>query len=452
MLRLERQVATTNPPKNKLMKNKIILFFNILSVHLFLITVNGQTWNYLNTENSGIPSNTVRSFDISEDNKEIWLGTQKEGLAKFDGVDWTIYNTSNSAIPSNNITNVLIGANKEIWITAFVEGFGNQLARLQEEEWQSWTQLETGFPLFAENLSLDETGNLWISHPFFVVKFDGVNFTSFNHTNTCLPTISISGLLVFSIYNITETQRWVGMSNNSGGASGVALMDNDDCEFYTPENSGFPVSGQAVYRILPDPIDTNLIWIGTNGGISSFNNNTKQWLNLPSTGSGSTDIAVDATGTVWTFILSNGISYFKENKWIRLNNQPATSFPEQIQISIDNKLWVATENNGLAFLDLDQFQITTSINELEEVNNFSIYPTISNGKYTYNWKSITSILKPLTLSIINTQGKIIYQEKVLSGVNAISLPPNTNEEGLYLYILRAGSGQILKKGKLINIK
>lgn len=431
------------------MKNKILLSYNICVFLLFSIIMNGQEWTYINMDNSELPSNFVRSFDIGSD-QDLWIGTQNGGLANFDGLKWEVYNTSNSEIPSNNITNIAIGPQKEIWITAYVDGFGNQLAKLKDRTWQSWRQLENGFPLFAESLNLDKTGNLWISHPFYVVKFDGVNFTSFNHTNTCLPTLG-NPFLTSQVYSISENQRWVGIANNSGAGGGIVYMDNDECEFYTPYNSSFPETGQFVYRIFQSPMDSNIIWIGSRSVISSFNRATNQWINLSPTGSSSTDMAIDKTGKIWTFILANGIAYYEADKWIKLNAQPATSNPGQIHISSDNRLWVATENNGLAYLDLDAFQ-TTSIEHLTKADNFSIFPTISSGQFSYSWTPATSVSKPLVLSITNIHGKIIYQEKIESGLNEISIFKKSKTSGLYFYTLYTDLGQILKKGKLMLIK
>jgi hypothetical protein len=62
-----------------------------------------------------LPDNLVYSIAIDENNTK-WIGTDEDGLAKFDGNDWTVYNTSNSLLCDNHVWSLLIDENNSTWI------------------------------------------------------------------------------------------------------------------------------------------------------------------------------------------------------------------------------------------------------------------------------------------------------------------------------------------------
>ena len=68
-----------------------------------LVKLNKETGEstFYNNSNSGLPGNYVLSLAI-DGSGNMWIGTWKGGLAKFDGTNWTVYNTSNSSLPNNH--------------------------------------------------------------------------------------------------------------------------------------------------------------------------------------------------------------------------------------------------------------------------------------------------------------------------------------------------------------
>ena len=73
------------------------------------------TLTIFNVSNSDLPGNHITSIAIDESNNK-WIGTEWEGLVKFDDSDWTIYNESNSGIPSNGIKDIVVDASGNKWI------------------------------------------------------------------------------------------------------------------------------------------------------------------------------------------------------------------------------------------------------------------------------------------------------------------------------------------------
>lgn len=69
-------------------------------------------WIVYNTENSGIPSDTVNDLTV-DDSGKLWLATS-EGVASFDG-SWNVYTSGNSVLTSNDIKSIEYW-NGEVWI------------------------------------------------------------------------------------------------------------------------------------------------------------------------------------------------------------------------------------------------------------------------------------------------------------------------------------------------
>lgn len=75
---------------------------------------NGSTWQQFNTLNSNLVDDTVQC--IFEDSLGIlWVGT-KNGLSRFDGSVWQNYTTSNSSIAENNIRSLSEDGNATLFI------------------------------------------------------------------------------------------------------------------------------------------------------------------------------------------------------------------------------------------------------------------------------------------------------------------------------------------------
>jgi len=80
-----------------------------------LIKFDNSIISLYNTSNSGLPCNCVSTVGIDSLNN-IWIGTCSAGLVKYDGTTWTIYDTSNSSIPSNFVKAIVIDSLNNKWI------------------------------------------------------------------------------------------------------------------------------------------------------------------------------------------------------------------------------------------------------------------------------------------------------------------------------------------------
>jgi hypothetical protein len=122
-----------------------------------LTRLEGSEWQTYSVQNSGLPSNWVRSIAI--DNADVkWIGTA-EGLARFDGEDWDVFNTSNSGLPEDRLYGIDIEGDDIKWIAT--EGGG--LASFDGEIWEVFTTDNSGIPFGTLIcVTVDNSTKKWI--------------------------------------------------------------------------------------------------------------------------------------------------------------------------------------------------------------------------------------------------------------------------------------------------
>jgi len=167
-----------------------------------LFRFDGTTWTEY-TLADGLPSTMISS--ITGNSQGIFIGTQDKGLVYFDGTAWTVYDTQNSTIPSDNIPAVR-WKNGQLWFAT-----GNQtLGKFENNQFTTFTSTYINSP---SELDIDSNGNVWIAaYGTGVVKFDGINFSLYNHANQ--PLLDIYDQIM-SIGVSEDNDIWIG--NRSSG-------------------------------------------------------------------------------------------------------------------------------------------------------------------------------------------------------------------------------------------
>ena len=182
---------------------------NIIKLCMF----DGTSWKNYNTSNSDIGSNSVVQIVIdSLENK--WI-TTLNGLYKLDITNkWVVYNTTNSGISSNQTYKIVIDKKGVKWITT-----DKGLSKFDNNVWTTFNTSNSGIPYNnLWNIVIDSLGNKWISYyddwdnhkaGIGMTKFDDVNWTTYNNSN--------SGLVSNYIYQIiidSEGNKWVSCYDN----------------------------------------------------------------------------------------------------------------------------------------------------------------------------------------------------------------------------------------------
>jgi ligand-binding sensor domain-containing protein len=147
-----------------------------------------------------------------------------------------------------------------------------------------------------------DKGNKWIGtdRGGGLAKFDGVNWTVYNTSNSGLPNKYITAIAIDSLGN-----KWIG----TGG--GLVKFDRFRMTVYNTSNSGLP--DNSVSAIAIDGQGNK--WIGTRGGLAKFDGANWTVYNRSNSGSPSNwvyAIAIDGGGNKWIGTDGGGLAVYRE--------------------------------------------------------------------------------------------------------------------------------------------
>jgi len=324
-----------------------------------LAKFDGVNWTVYNWSNSGLPSNNVSAIAIDAQNNK-WIGTLGGGLAKFDGVNWTVYNTSNSSLPSNYVNAIAIDVQGNKWIGTSQYWDPNRrdyvsggLAKFDGVSWTVYNTSNSSLP--SNNISsivIDKQGSMWIGTSIYwnegtyvgggLAKFDGKNWTVYNRSNSELPDNTVQVIAIDE-----QGNKWIG----TGG--GLAKFDGVNWTVYNWSNSGLPsnnVSAIAIDR-------QGNKWIGTNGGLAKFDGSRWTIYNTSNSRLPDSNIAVitiDGQGIIWIGTWYGGLAKFDGVNWTVYNNSNSKlpyNDVRAIAVDVDGNKWIGTNGGGLAKFD-----------------------------------------------------------------------------------------------------
>ena len=193
------------------------------------------------------PFNDAVNTITGNDDDNIWIGTEKSGIAVFDGT-WTKYTVANSNLPDNNIKDILYDENTEkVWI-ATAKGIANI------DENNNWKIYNSSNSNLSENLitgiAIDNDGKIWLSTPNNIAQFTGSNWLNQNipQLPNDIQSISIDG----------NNDKWLSTSE------GLCKYDGQACTIYNVGNSS--LADNNVLTVQKDEL--GCYWVGTDGGMN----------------------------------------------------------------------------------------------------------------------------------------------------------------------------------------
>lgn len=257
-----------------------------------------------------------------DDNNNIWVGTFKNGLYKFDGDSWSTYKHPDDLV-SDTIRAITVSNIGILWV-----GTNLGISKFENQNWSNLTELDGLFNNDIRSLDCDLENNILIgTRNNRLVKYDGENFTNYHvnpdesgpiemgHIHTITHDVNgniwvgscISGLSKFDgtiwtdkINNLnafvqssicsTEGDVWIGHH------SGAYKFSNENWTKYT-NTDGLPSNIIKCFTIDHQ----NNIWVGTDSGLSKFDG--LEWTNY-TTDNGLTNnninaLACDQKGDIW---------------------------------------------------------------------------------------------------------------------------------------------------------
>lgn len=244
----------------------------------------------------------------------LWFATE-EGLNKFDGNRFIHYFKHSHGLSANELNCVLADPEEPIiWIATQRAGLNaynyeeNNIEVFKHKE-EFVNSLITND---VTNICSSSDGNLWLSTYHRGIEYFNKTEKTFTHFNTStLPELASDN--IWTVMDDKNGNLYIGHVSN-----GMSILSLDNLQiknFVHEPNKPNSIPGNEVRCIFKDK--NNNIWVGTDKGLALFNTETGDFIRPDN---------------------------FKE---ARLNS---TIF--DIRQTNDNKLWVATELNGVFVIDL----------------------------------------------------------------------------------------------------
>ncbi len=254
---------------------------------------------------------------------------------------WRVYNTGNSGLPGNAVANIAIDRknNNIKWIGVPYHG----LVKFDGINWTVFDTSNSPLTLYSPScITIDKYNNLWMGGtPGALFKFDGKNnWTIYNTTNSGLPSNFVQSI------EIDENNvKWIGTGN------GLVKFNDTSWVIYNTTNSGIPSND-----VMCIEIENGFKWTGTyNSGLARYNDTN--WIIYQTGNSGIPSdyiwtISIDSLKNKWIGTDFGGVGKFNSelNTWGVFNTANSGipgNFIRGFGIDLKNIKWIGTSDFGL---------------------------------------------------------------------------------------------------------
>ena len=400
---------------------------NILSsILIVLFTINvaiAQQWiNYTNI-------NLVNSIAIDNLNN-IWIGSGNANysVTKFNGTIWK------TNLTYKYVRTLKIDKRGDIWV-------GTDMQGLYKYNGTNWTQYTTADGLAFDivcAIAFDSLGNNWIGTADVmgqmqggVSKFDGISWKNYTTTD------GLVGNLVWSIAIDQKGNKWFGTSKGISMYDGTIWTTFDDISYITSNGVGGQYVGKSFYSILID--NHNNKWFGTLGG-GSFKYDGTKWTTFPQlNGLYITDIVEDNQENIW-FATNKGVYKFDGTTWLNYTKADGLLNDGVNSIAIDqyNNKWFATDE-GIS--EFNEDKIVTGINKSNDIA-IGIYPNPATNFVIVDLGTLPA--KSTVFTISDIVGRQMLSKQLSAKKNVIDL--QSLSAGIYFYqISNNRTGKLIKR-------
>ena len=298
------------------------LFLSLLSI--LQLTAQSHSVKKLGIE-QGLSNNYVVS--ITQDKQGfLWFATE-EGLNKFDGTRFITYYKNdlphnNQGITGNELNRVYADSKRPIiWIATQRDGLNAY--NYDEQTFTAYQHNpENPHSLITNDVtdispSTQNDDGLWVSTYYRGIEYLNINNGQFTHYNrSTVP--SLPSNQTWTVLDGGDNNLYIG--HVGSGFSIFSLKDKSVKNFQNETGNPASLPGNDVFCIIKDA--NGNIWLGTNNGLALYN------------------------------AANDNFITFRNNK----NDKYATLCSRILSIRQlkDNRLWIASELNGIAILNLKQ--------------------------------------------------------------------------------------------------
>ncbi|WP_372948621.1 T9SS type A sorting domain-containing protein [Mariniphaga sp.] len=442
-LRSQDDMKFTIASKSGQQKTKKLLFrinlFFILLCSLYPLQSAAQQVRIYNIENSGLPHNQVKSIAIDAHGNK-WFGTFYGEVIKFDNENWTVYDNTNSGLPGEyRISSIAIDAQDNKWFGASFNPTldqGGGLVKFDNLNWTVYNTSNSGLPNnTVTGIAIDSLGNKWIGTWSGLAKFDS-KWTSY---------LSSKPIVAINIDNYGN--KWIATQSE------IAKFDDTNWTTYKYSKSIIPYynGNGGITSIAFDKKGNKWFGVGEDwdsgaaGGVTEFDD--VNWTNYNSNNSGlyySVDcIAIDKEGNKWfgasTWIESALIKFDGTNWTVYDSNTLGYTFDWMNSIAIDDlgNKWITTGNYGVIVFNENGLTVGLDDKLSDSSDDFAVYPNPAK-----NFISINAMQSGI-LEIFNFAGEIIKTSEVQAAPTKINISNFPN--GIYTIRVTSSNKTVAKK-------
>ena len=312
-----------------------------------------EFYHYENNEDT-ISENNIFSIYYSEN--KLWIGTKIGGLNIMDLNDYSIKKyiqdeKDSNSIPSNLIRDIIRDKDGDIWLAT---DQGLAIFDESDESFYTYKSNTSKYSICDNNvinLYQDKMGVMWIGTFGGISKFY-INNNFKVYRNDPDDDNSLSSSSVCGIYEDDEGMVWVGTFNS--GINRIDIYDNIS-RFYNDYSNEESLSSNRIKDIIGIK---NEIWIATDNGLNKYDKNTKKFTiykKVENENSIVNDeirvLHIDRDGLLWIGT-RGGISTFdRKNKFTSYNdllekNGIYEKTINDIYEDIDGIMWFGLGNDG----------------------------------------------------------------------------------------------------------
>ncbi len=365
--------VTSFSPAQGLVSDKVWSITEDRKGNLWFATSSGISEYIPNNTGTGSPSFTNYSSDILTANVRggiedkmgnLWFGISS-GASKYDGKSFTYYSTAQGMI-NNGVYSIIEDKKGNIWFGTngggIVKYDGNRVEAIERGEnipqdelkklngklAKSFTNYTTAHGLVNNSVKCiaeDKKGNIWFgTKGSGVSRYDGTSFVNYT---------TAQGLANNTIYAIKEDRMgnlW--FATAGGGISKLVKSDtgrNLSKKIFINYTTIQGLASDVVYAIVEDSLN-NILWFGTNLGISglhlntlslgegnikfeNFNNHTGYPIKDINTGS----MYMDSKGILWAGTGDKLVRF--DYKEVNKSTEPPVAFIQSLKIQEEKICW-----------------------------------------------------------------------------------------------------------------
>lgn len=307
------------------------------------------------------PLSRLRINSLYADDSGLWVSSNNLGLIKVEGDSYTIFENMQDG-STIGVRNVIRDSRNQLWV-----GANNGIYKLQGESFEKIAFEKSNTLGFVNVILEDLYGSIWFGTEGGLVRFANDEYQLMTESQ------GLSNNTIQSLMQDEEGSLWIGTYR--GGIN--RLKDGKFQNYGTPEGLAGDIVN-VVYR------DRDLVWIGTESGLSRLSGRTVKNYTIGTDFSGNRVRAIlrDKKGRLW--IGTYGGLYTLENEQLkRFDFGSKYRQRDRIRVlaeSPEGDLWIGT-TSGLFVLSENGLQELQSDQQLPNSFIMSIFFTVKGDAW-----------------------------------------------------------------------